>query len=126
MNPDEQQIRELITTWMTSTFNGEIQTVLDLMTDDVVFMVPGGEPFGKEEFIQMTKAASPKVRYKGKSTIIELKIVGDIAYTRTRLMVTVIPLNNTVSPTYRAGYVMSIFQKDDNGKWRLSRDANLL
>ena len=38
---DERAIRELIETWMTSTKAGDTQTVLDLMTDDVVFMVPG-------------------------------------------------------------------------------------
>ena len=47
---DERAIRELVQTWMTATKAGDIQTVLSLMTDDVTFMTPGTEPFGKEAF----------------------------------------------------------------------------
>ena len=45
---DERAIRELVATWMTASQAGDIDTVLGLMTDDVVFMVPGHEPFGKD------------------------------------------------------------------------------
>jgi len=50
MTDDERAIRELVATWMTASQAGDIDTVLGLMTDDVVFMVPGREPFGKEAF----------------------------------------------------------------------------
>ena len=40
MTNDERAIRELVQTWMTATKAGDIQTVLSLMTDDVVFMTP--------------------------------------------------------------------------------------
>ena len=35
MSSDEQQIRELVATWMSATRNGDLATVLSLMTDDV-------------------------------------------------------------------------------------------
>ena len=41
MSPDEQQIRDLVATWMSATSAGDIDTVLSLMTDDVVFLVAG-------------------------------------------------------------------------------------
>jgi uncharacterized protein (TIGR02246 family) len=50
MSDDERSIRELLTKWFDATEKGDTQTVLSLMTDDVVFMVPGREPFGKEAF----------------------------------------------------------------------------
>jgi len=50
MTDNERAIRELVATWMTASQAGDIDTVLGLMTDDVVFMVPGREPFGKEAF----------------------------------------------------------------------------
>ena len=43
MNSDEQRIRELVATWMSATKQGDLATVLDLMTDDVVFLVVGKE-----------------------------------------------------------------------------------
>jgi hypothetical protein len=48
MTDDERAIRELIATWLRASQAGDTQTVLSLMTDDVIFMVPGREPFGKE------------------------------------------------------------------------------
>ena len=50
MNTDKHQIRELVETWMTASKAGDLAAVLDLMTDDVIFMTPGRAPFGKGEF----------------------------------------------------------------------------
>ena len=50
MKTDEQAIRDLVVTWLDATKSGDVATVLSLMADDVVFMVPGQEPFGKEAF----------------------------------------------------------------------------
>jgi uncharacterized protein (TIGR02246 family) len=65
----ERAVRELIETWMTSTKAGDTQTVLDLMTDDVVFMVPGQKPFGKEAFRktaeEMKDGEASGVRFEG-------------------------------------------------------------
>ncbi|MDX1523694.1 MAG: DUF4440 domain-containing protein, partial [Anaerolineae bacterium] len=36
MIDDERAIHELVQTWVTATKAGDIQTVLSLMTDDVV------------------------------------------------------------------------------------------
>ena len=44
MNTDEQQIRELVATWMSATKAGDLATVLSLMTDDVVFLVRDSSP----------------------------------------------------------------------------------
>jgi hypothetical protein len=48
MTDDERAIRNVVETWMAASKSGDIATVLTLMTEDVVFMVPGQEPFGKE------------------------------------------------------------------------------
>ena len=47
---DEQVIRQLIDDWMQATARGDAAKVLSLMSDDVVFMTAGREPFGKKEF----------------------------------------------------------------------------
>jgi len=36
---DEEQIRHAVSTWMEATKKGDNQAVLDLMTDDVVFLL---------------------------------------------------------------------------------------
>ena len=54
MSEDERAIHALIDRWMAATKAGDTGGVLDLMTDDVVFMVPGRVPFGKQEFAAMS------------------------------------------------------------------------
>ncbi len=44
MDRDEQEIRQLVVTWMAATKAGDIDTVLSLMAEDVVFLVPGQAP----------------------------------------------------------------------------------
>jgi uncharacterized protein (TIGR02246 family) len=124
MSDDEKAIREVVTTWMAATKAGDSATVLGLMTDDVMFLVPGMAPFGKAEFAAATKEqSSASVHFDGKSEILELKVVGDWAYIVTKLKVTTTTDNS--EPGIRAGHTLSILRKQ-NGKWQLARDANLL
>ncbi len=123
MTDDERAIRSLIDTWMEASKAGDLKTVLSLMTDDVVFMVPGKEPFGKAEFAA-TSEGMKNVRVEGQSEIKELKVLGDWAYMRNHLLITVTPPNG--QPMRRSGYTLTIVRKEPDGRWRLARDANLL
>ena len=55
MTDDERAIRTVIDRWFAATKSGDLETVLSLMTDDAVFMVPGKAPFGKAEFAAASK-----------------------------------------------------------------------
>jgi uncharacterized protein (TIGR02246 family) len=123
MMDDERAIRSLIDTWMEASKAGDLKTVLSLMTDDVVFMVPGKEPFGKAEFAA-TSEGMKNVRIEGTSEIKELKLLGNWAYLRNHLNIIVTPPNG--QPMRRSGYTLTIMRKEADGRWRLARDANLL
>ena len=123
MSDDERAIRDLIDTWMTASQAGDIDTVLGLMSDDVVFMVPGREPFGKEVFANASRGMQG-MRIEGTSQIHELKVLGDVAYLRNHITLTMTPPGG--KPVKRAGYTLTILRKEAEGKWRLARDANLL
>jgi len=125
MEKDEREIRALIETWMAATKAGDVETVLGLMTDDVVFLVPGRPPMSKSEFAAAakTQAQGAAPRIDGASEIREIKVLGDWAYLWTRLSVTVTPPGG--APTKRAGHTLSVLKKV-NGKWLLARDANML
>jgi uncharacterized protein (TIGR02246 family) len=123
MQNDEQAIRDLVAKWMAASQSGDLATVLTLMADDVIFMVPGQEPFGKEAFA----AGSQKmkgVRIEGTSEIQEIEILGEWAWMRNRLKVTITPPNE--KPNVRAGYTLTILRKKPDGSWVIARDANLL
>jgi uncharacterized protein (TIGR02246 family) len=124
MMDDERAIRELVSTWFIATRNGDLATVLDLMADDVVFMVPGGEPFGKEAFAAASKGMKD-VRIDGTSDIREIQLLGDWAYLRSYVKVTM-ALPDQDTPTRRSGHTLTILRKEPDGRWRLARDANLL
>jgi len=123
MTEDEKAIRDLIATWMAATKSGDIETVLSLMTDDVVFMVPGQEPFGKKEFAAASKEMSG-MHLEGTSEILELQVLGDWAFIRTHIDMTITP--PAQDPVRRSGKTLSLLRKDSDGRWRLARDANLL
>jgi len=123
---DEQQIRDLVATWMAATEAGDVDKVLSLMADDVVFLVAGQPPFGKQKFAETMRHSpdTPKPRFKGESEIQEIQVLGDWAFMRSRLTVEVIPPGGGKT-IKRAGYTLTLFKKSA-GRWLLARDANLL
>jgi uncharacterized protein (TIGR02246 family) len=123
MTDDERAIRDLVTAWMAASKAGDVATVLSLMSDDVVFMVPGREPFGKAAFAAASEGMKG-VAIEGTSDIVELEILGDRAWMRNRLRIIVTPPNG--QPMVRSGYTLTILRKNPDGRWVIARDANLL
>jgi len=123
MTEDERSIRTLVDTWMTATQRGDLQTVLSLMADDVIFMVPGQKPFGKEAFAAASRSMK-NARFEGRSDIEELKVLGNWAYLRNHIEITITPEHG--APVHRAGYTLTILRKQEDGRWVLARDANLV
>ncbi len=126
MKTDEEQIRELVATWMTATKAGDVDTVLDMTADDVVFLVSGRPPMFKDEFAAGMRAQAGKTapQFDGKSEIQEIKVLGDWAFMWTKLSVIATPPDGS-PPMERAGHTLTILHKESN-RWRLARDANLL
>ena len=126
MLSDEDQIRALVQTWQSATKEGDTDTVLGLMTDDVVFLVPGRPPMHKAEFAALSQvpAGSPRPKFESTSEIQELQVSGDLAYLWSKLSVTVTPPGASQS-IERAGHTLTVLRRVA-GKWLLARDANLL
>lgn len=125
MLSDEQQIRDLVTTWMDATRSGDGATVLSLMTDDALFLLPGQAPMTKSDFAAHAESQSrddmPLI--EGTSDIKEINVSGDMATMISALSVSVTTPDGKRSS--RSGYTLTILKRID-GRWYLSRDANLL
>ena len=125
MRNDEDQIRELVATWMAASKAGDVDSVLKLIADDVVFLVPGRPPMRKEEFVAASRSqagpGAPKI--DGACDIQEIKVLGDWAFMWTKLAVTVTPEGS--APAARAGHTLTVLKKEA-GSWVIARDANLL
>lgn len=127
MKNDEREIRQLVATWMSATKAGDIEIVLSLMADDVVFLIAGQPPMvGKSAFAAATRAQSDQgtPQFEGTSEIQEIKVLGDWAFMWTQLTLVVTPPGDAPTMT-RAGHTLSILRKH-NGRWVLARDANML
>jgi uncharacterized protein (TIGR02246 family) len=123
MTEDEREIRDLVDTWMSATKAGDTATVLGLMTDDVIFMTPSREPFGKDQFRSTSEGLSG-VQMDGHADIREIGIHGSWAWIRNHIDLNVTPPEG--EPARRSGYTLTILKKGDDGRWRLFRDANLV
>jgi len=126
MQNDEQEIRQLVATWLAASKAGDVETVLTLVTDDVVFLVPGRPAMRKSDFAAAAKAQSGQEApsFEGTSEIQEIRVLGEWAFMWTKLTV-VATSPGSAKATTRAGHTLSVLKKD-RGKWRLARDANLL
>ena len=123
MSDDERAIRAMVDAWLAASRSGDIQSVLDLMTEDVVFLVPGRAPFGKAAYAQAA-AGMQGMKIEGTSFIEELTINGNWAFMRTTLDLAFTPAGAT-SAIRRTGNTLTILRKEGDGRWRLARDANL-
>jgi len=123
---DEQQIRELVSTWIAATKAGDIEKVLSLMSDDAVFLIPGQPPMHKADFAVAAGAqvGNDAPKFDGTSEIQEIAVLGEWAFMWTKLTVVVTPSASGPSMT-RAGHTLSVLKKH-HGKWVLARDANML
>jgi uncharacterized protein (TIGR02246 family) len=122
---DERAIRALVATWLAATKRGDTAAVLELMTDDALFLVPGRPPMDKAAFAAAAQGPSgPKPVIDAVSDIKEIHVEGSMAYFWSRLEVTVTPADGS-APIRREGHTLTILRKV-RGQWRLARDANLL
>jgi uncharacterized protein (TIGR02246 family) len=127
LNADERRIRDLIATWHRETAAGNVNAVLRLMSEDVVFLLPGKPPIqGRAAFEKGLRELLQSHRIESSGKIEEVRVAGDLAYSWTTLSVRVRPLSGGEG-VERSGSALSIFRKQANGvSWLLVRDANLL
>ena len=123
---DEQQIRDLITTWLRVSAEGDISQILPLMTEDVVFLVAGQPPMrGREAFAASFAGWQGKFTLETDCEIQEIQVSGNLAYSWTRLSVTMTPVGGGPANP-RSGNTLTVLRKNAEDNWQIFRDANLL
>ena len=127
MADDKQMIRDLIDEWARASGGaGDLEKILSLMDEDAVFLVAGRPPMrGREAFGAQFQEVIEQARMDVSADPQEIEISGDLAYCWNNLSVTMTPLKGG-KPMQRSGPVLTIFRKKKDGRWVLSRDANLL
>jgi len=125
MGADERAIRELHSTWIDAVNAGDLVPLLTMMPDDAVFLIPGRATFGRDGFSDVFSAAHKQARISCRSELEEVVVVGEVAYTRARDSLSVIPISGGEAKQL-AGHRITVWRKQPDGRWLLARDAALL
>jgi uncharacterized protein (TIGR02246 family) len=120
---DEQAIRESVETWLAASKRGDLSTLLDLLADDVLFIVAGKEPFGKAEFAAANQEQMKDVKMDATIDIKEVEVAGDWAWMRSFLDLT---FTREGKAARHSGHILTIWQKNSAGSWVIKRDANFV
>jgi uncharacterized protein (TIGR02246 family) len=126
MNSDEQAIRDLVARWHSATAAGDVDAVLGLIAEDVVFLVASHAPMrGRSSFESGLRELLDTHRVESTGEVQEVAISGNLAYCWTQLTVSIVPRSGGNAVT-RAGSALSILRKQASGSWLVVRDANML
>jgi uncharacterized protein (TIGR02246 family) len=120
---DARQIRRLVDSWIAASNARDLPALMDMMTDDVVFMTPGRAPFGKAEFAADSEHVKG-VAIDARAEVQEIEVFGPRAYIRNHVRVELTSPGQ--APKRVSGYAMSVLRKEADGRWRIARDANLV
>ena len=123
MSPDERAIREVHSTWIAAVNAGDLERLLGMITDDVVLINPGPAPIGRDGFSAKFSAAHQELRIDCRSELEEVVVAGEVAYTRSRDALSVTPRGGGET-TRLAGYRLTIYRRQPDGRWLLARDAH--
>jgi len=120
---DKQVIRESVETWLAASKKGDLSTMLNLLADDVFFIVAGKEPFGKEEFAAANREQMKGMEMDASIDIKEIEVAGNWAWMRSFLEIT---FTRDGKPARHSGHILTIWQKPSDGRWVIKRDANFV
>ena len=111
--------------WRRLTAEGNLDGLLSLLADDVVFLTPGNAPITKDDFAKGFREVSGKARIETKQDVKEIWSSGDIATAWSHLTVVLTPKEGGKT-SEASGYVLTVFHRSPSGRWLLARDANLV
>jgi uncharacterized protein (TIGR02246 family) len=120
---DKQAIREMVDRWLEASKKGDTGTLLSLLADDVIFITPEREPFGKEAFASGGDEMK-NMKMEADIDIKEIEVAGDWAWMRSFLKVSFTPSGG--NEMKHSGHILTIFQKQPDDRWVIKRDANFV
>jgi len=119
---DEAAIKSVMSSYNDALNGGKTAAVLPLYAEDGVFMPPySRSAVGKEAVKKAYDAVFAELKFDVKFNIAELVVMGPTwAYVRTNSAGTT-GHHSTGKTTAEANQELFIFQKGNDGKWRIAR-----
>jgi uncharacterized protein (TIGR02246 family) len=125
LHPEAAKVRAVVEAWCAASEAGDLDALLPLMTDDILFLTPANPPMTRASFTAAFSGMQGKVRIVCHPNIQEITIDGPLAVLRNHLVVEIHPLP-AGAPIRHAGDILSVLRRGADNQWRLWRDANLL
>lgn len=125
LDPETAKVRAVVEAWCVASEAGDLEALLPLMTDDILFLTPANPPMTRASFTAAFGGMQGKVRIVCRPNIQEITIEGPLAILRNQLVVEIHPLSGGETIRH-SGEVLSVLRREADGHWRLWRDANLL
>jgi len=117
----EDAIKEGVAAWEAAFNAGDGKGVADLYTEDAVLLPPGGERVhGRGKIATFWQGAIDSGLEGANLEAVEVVQSGDLAYEVGRLSITA--PGDGGEPTPVSGKYVVIWQRGDDGAWRLHRD----
>jgi uncharacterized protein (TIGR02246 family) len=120
---DEQAIRDTISRWLVASKEGDAQALAAILDDDMLFVVLGRPPFGKQEFL--TASQGKPHAFDWAFEIAEVVVNGNWALTRVQLAIEVTPTQGAKTARFE-GPTTTVWRKAATGSWLIWRDANMV
>jgi uncharacterized protein (TIGR02246 family) len=122
---DTERVRMVMDRWLRLTSEQDVDGILALTADDVVFLTPGNEPIGKEQFAAGMRDVMAKARIESVQEVKEVRTSADVAYAWSHLSVDLIAKDGG-GKVHNEGYALTVFRRSAGGEWLVARDANLV
>jgi uncharacterized protein (TIGR02246 family) len=117
-------IRKVGDTMNALVAKGDVASILDLMTDDVVFLPPNDVPkVGKEAYHVWVQAFQNQFAVVSKTISREIRVAQDLAWEWGMLQETFTPRNaaSGLKPVNFDGKFLRTFIKQPDGSWKIAR-----
>jgi uncharacterized protein (TIGR02246 family) len=123
---DEQAIRELSARWLAAEKAKDIDALIEHVTEDAVFLMPGGRAVsGKPAIRALFETFFAMFSPDHSATITEIRVNGDLAFCWGD-EVSVLQPSVGGPPIRLQGFGFSVLERGRDGRWRFARGINNL
>jgi uncharacterized protein (TIGR02246 family) len=123
---DAKAIQELTELWITAVKHQDIDRLLSLVTDDVVFLPPSGPPIqGRKAVGDLYRSLFTQFDVEQSARTEEIEVIGDWAFAWGTEMLTLSPRSGGPSIRTR-GKGLTILRRQPDGSWNFARGINNL
>jgi uncharacterized protein (TIGR02246 family) len=123
-NDDLHAIQELTKAWLAAVQGKDLEQVLSMVTDDVIFLSASVPPIrGKDAVAALYRNMYARFDLVQTSAFEEVEVMGEWAYAWGSDSLVLIPLGGG-TPIRLQGYGLTILQRQSDGSWRYRRGIN--